>query len=75
MKISAAVGVWLCAAFGLVCIGVVIAGVRGLDSLTDPVERDAALGYIWFWSFLAAVATGCGVVSWLMTRGVLGPVE
>ncbi|MGE5640651.1 MAG: hypothetical protein ACM30H_11215 [Clostridia bacterium] len=75
MKISAAVAVWLCAAFALLSLGVVVAGVTGLNSIADPAERDAALGYIWFWGFLAAVATACGIVSWLMTRGVFGSVE
>ena len=74
-RMFAAVAVWLCAAFAAIALAVVATGVAGLDSITDPAERDAAMGYIGFWSFLAAVAAVCGVISWLMTRGVFGRVE
>ena len=75
MKISAQLAVWLCAAFGLVCLGVALSGFSGTTSMTDAAERDASLGYAWFWTFLAVVAAVFGVLSWMIQKGKFGPVE
>ena len=39
MKISAALGVWICAIFALVALGVVGTGLFNLDSVTEPAQR------------------------------------
>ncbi len=75
MKISAQLAVWLCAAFGLVCLGVALSGFAGTTSMTDAAERDVSLGYAWFWTFLAVVAGVVGVLSWMITKGKFGSAE
>ena len=67
--------VWLCAIFGLVCLGFALNGFFALGSITDPEVRDASLGYAGFWSFLALIAAIFGVLSWMISRGRFGPVE
>jgi hypothetical protein len=75
MKISAAVAMWLCAVFALVCFSVALTAFSGLQTLTDPSEREISLGYGWFWAFLGGVATVFGVLSWMMKTGRLGASE
>ncbi len=75
MKISAGIAVWLCAVFALVCLGFVVSGLQGLDAVTEEAEREASLGYIWYWLFLSAVATVFGVLSWMISKGKLGDPE
>jgi H+/Cl- antiporter ClcA len=75
MKISAQLAVWLCIAFGLVCLGIALSGFSGAPSIPDVTEREASLGYAWFWTFLAVVAAVFGVLSWMIQKGKFGPVE
>ncbi len=75
MRISAAVAVWLCAAFAAVALGVALTGFSKLDTIADSAEREAAIGYIGFWGFLGGIAVLFGVLSWLMKRGTFGPLE
>ncbi|HEY7238929.1 MAG TPA: hypothetical protein VH600_07160 [Burkholderiales bacterium] len=75
MQISAAIAVWLCAAFALVCLGFAYTAFSGLATLTDAAERDASLGYGWFWTFLFCIAAVFGVLSWLIKIGRLGNSE
>ena len=75
MKISAALAMWLCAAFTLVCLGFAYVAFSGLATLTDIADREISLGYGWFWAFLGAVAAVFGVLSWMIKEGKLGPVE
>ena len=75
MKISAQLAVWLCLVFGLVCLGVALSGFSGASSVADAAEREASIGYAWFWSFLALIAAVFGVLSWLIQKGKFGAVE
>lgn len=75
MKISAAIAVWLCGAFALVCLTVAYQGFSALQTLTDAAEREASLGYAWYWTFLGVVAAVFGALSWMIKKGKLGPVE
>lgn len=75
MRISAAVAVWICAAFALVCLGFAYSGFAGLATLTDSAERELSLGYAWFWTFLFCIAAVFGVLSWLIKAGKLGNSE
>jgi hypothetical protein len=75
MKISAQMAIWMCAVFALVCLGVAYSGFSALGSVADEAEREASLGYAWFWSFLALIAIVFGVLSWLIKEGRFGPVE
>jgi dipeptide/tripeptide permease len=75
MHISAKLAVWMCAVFGLVCLGGAISAFTGASSLTDPAEREASFGYAAFWGFLALVAAVFGVLSWMIAKGKLGRAE
>jgi hypothetical protein len=72
MRISAAVTMWACAAFALLCLGFAYRGFAALQTLTDSAERELSLGYAWFWTFLAAVAVVFGVLSWMIKAGKIG---
>jgi hypothetical protein len=72
MKISAAVAMWGCVVFALLCLGFAYHGFAALQTLTDSVERELSLGYAWFWTFLAAVAVAFGVLSWMIKAGKIG---
>ena len=75
MKISAAVAMWLCAMFALVCFSVAYQGFSSLETLTDIAERDLSSGYAWFWTFLGVVASAFGVLSWMIKQGKFGNIE
>ena len=75
MKISAAIAVWLCTAFAVVCLVFAYQGFSSLQELADQEQRDASLGYAWYWTFLATIAAGFGLLSWLIKKGKLGPVK
>ncbi|HYR35050.1 MAG TPA: hypothetical protein VEQ87_12215 [Burkholderiales bacterium] len=75
MKVSAQLAIWLCLAFGLVCLGVAISGFSAAPSVADAAEREASIGYAWFWSFLALIAAVFGALSWMIAKGKLGKVE
>jgi hypothetical protein len=69
MKISAAMAMWMCAVFALVCLGFAYQGFAALQTLTDSAERELSLGYAWFWTFLSAVAAVFGALSWMIKTG------
>jgi hypothetical protein len=75
MRISAQLAMWMCAAFGLVCLGFAVNGFTGLAGAADPAEAELIAGYAWFWTFLASIALVFGVLSWLIRDGKLGRVE
>jgi hypothetical protein len=75
MKISAQLAVWLCAVFGLVCLGAAMIAFSGAASIPDAADREASYGYAAFYGFLALVAATFGVLSWMLAKGKLGPVE
>jgi len=66
---------WMCGVFALVCLGFALSGFSALGGLVDEAERDLSRGYAWFWMFLFAVAFVFGVLSWLIKKGKLGPIE
>jgi len=47
----------------------------GAASVPDVAEREASYGYAGFYGFLALVAALFGVLSWMIAKGKLGPVE
>ena len=75
MNISAQLAIWLCAAFALVCGGFAYNGFAALGTLTDQAERDMSFGYACFWTFLALIGVGFGVLSWMIKEGKLGSAE
>jgi len=75
VKISAQLAVWLCAVFGLVCLAAAFTAFSGATSIPDAAEREASYGYAAFYGFLALVAAAFGVLSWMIAKGKLGPVE
>jgi hypothetical protein len=72
MRISAAVAMWGCMLFALLCLGFAYQGFAALQTLTDSSERELSLGYAWFWTFLFAVAVLFGVLSWMIKAGKIG---
>jgi hypothetical protein len=47
-------------------LGVAITGFTSLGSITDPDQMADAKGFAWFWTFLASVAIGLGLLAlWL----------
>jgi len=75
MRISAVMAMWMCAIFALVCGGVAFQGFSAAPSIADATERDASLGFAWFWAFLAAIAVVFGILSWMIKEGKLGGGE
>ena len=75
MKISARIGVWLCAVFALFCFGFAYSGFSALGTLIDESERELSRGYAWYWTFLCVVAVIFGVLSWLISKGKFGDLE
>ena len=63
---------WMCVVFALVCGGVAFDGFSSAPSLGEAAERDAALGFAWFWTFLCLVAVVFGILSWMIKEGKLG---
>jgi hypothetical protein len=72
MKISAAMAMWMCAVFAVVCFTVAYDGFSSLAGVADAAEREMSVGYAWFWAFLGAIATVFGVLSWMIKTGRLG---
>ena len=75
MKVSALAAMWGCVAFAIFCLGFAVNGFLAISSITDNAERDASLGYAWFWSFLAVIAVVFGVLSWMIKEGRFGDPE
>ncbi len=65
----------MCVAFGLVCLGVSVNGFVEAQALADPRQHDDAVGFAWFWAFLAAVAAVFGVLSWMAKEGKFGDAD
>ena len=58
----------LAAIFAAICLGVAIIGFTSLGDITDPAEVADAKGFAWFWTFLASVAIGLGLLAWWVAR-------
>ena len=56
------------AIFAAICLSVAITGFTSLGDLTDPTEVADAKGFAWFWTFLASVAIGLGLLAWWVAR-------
>jgi len=72
MKVTAQVAMWMCAAFALFCGTFAYNGFSALSTVADEAEREASLGYAWYWTFLTAIAVVFGVLSWMIKNGKLG---
>jgi hypothetical protein len=75
MKITAQVGMWMCAAFALFCAAFAFNGFASLGTITDDADRELSLGYSWFWVFLGAVGVVFGILSWMIKEGKFGNSE
>jgi hypothetical protein len=58
----------IAAIFAAICLGVAIIGFTSLGDITDPTEVADARGFAWFWTFLASVAIGLGLLAWWVAR-------
>jgi len=56
------------AIFAAICLGFAIIGFTSLGDITDPTEIADARGFAWFWTFLASVAIGLGLLVWWIAR-------
>ena len=68
LKISIQATMIVAAIFAVLCFGVAISGFMSLGDITDPTQAADARGFAWFWTFLASVAVGLGVLSWWIAR-------
>lgn len=68
MKISAQMTVIMAAIFAAVCLGVAITGFTSLGEIADPTQKADAVGFAWFWTFLASVAIVIGLLAWWIVR-------
>lgn len=68
MKISAQMTVIMAAVFAAVCFGVAITGFLSLGEIADPTQKADAVGFAWFWTFLASVAVVIGLLAWWIVR-------
>jgi hypothetical protein len=75
MKLTAQMAMWLALLFGSVCLAVGVNGLWALQSITDEAIRADAHGFAWFWLFLAAIALLTALLSGLMAKGKLGPLD
>jgi hypothetical protein len=58
----------IAAIFAAICLGVAIIGFTSLGDIRDPTEVADARGFAWFWTFLASVAIGLGLLAWWVAR-------
>jgi len=56
------------AIFAVMCLSVAIKGFTSLGDIADPTQAEDARGFAWFWTFLASVAIGIGLLEWWMSR-------
>ena len=75
MLINARLAMWLCIAFSVVALGAALTGFSEAASLTDEAEREASLGYAWFWASFGVAMGVLGVLSWMLSEGKFGPAE
>jgi hypothetical protein len=71
LKISIQATMVIAAIFAAVCLGVAVTGFISLDDIADPGEVADARGFAWFWTFLASVAIGLGLLAWWLARNHL----
>jgi hypothetical protein len=58
----------IAAMFAGICLAVAITGFTSLGDITDPTDAADAKGFAWFWTFLASVAIGLGLLAWWVAR-------
>jgi hypothetical protein len=58
----------IAAMFAGICLAVAITGFSSLGDITDPTDAADAKGFAWFWTFLASVAIGLGLLAWWVAR-------
>ena len=68
MKISLQATVVIAAVFAVLCLGVAITGFTSLGNIADTDQLADAKGFAWFWTFLASVAIGFGLMALWLTR-------
>ena len=56
------------AIFAGICLAVALTGFSSLGDITDPTEAADAKGFAWFWTFLASMAIGLGLLAWWVSR-------
>jgi hypothetical protein len=69
LKLSLQATVIMSAVFAVLCLGVAVTGFTSLGNITDAEQLADAKGFAWFWTFLASVAIGFGLLALWLTRG------
>ena len=75
MKITAQFSFWGSLVFAVLCIGYAGFGFSHIDASMSDAIREEARGYAWFWMFLGGLGLAFALISWLMLRGKLGPMD
>ena len=68
MNISLRMAMMMSAIFGALSLGFAVYGFVSLGDITDPTQASDARGFVWFWTFLASIAIGLGVLAWWIER-------
>jgi len=71
MKFTLRFTMWAGAILALGCLGFAISGLTALEEI-DPKLRPDAIGFAWFWTFMAAVCGGFAVLAWWLARRTPG---
>jgi len=58
----------MAAIFGAVSLSFAIYAFIGSADIVDPAQASDARGFAWFWTFLASVSIGSGVLAWWIER-------
>lgn len=75
MKITAHFAFWASLVFALLCIAYGGFGFSSIDASMSDAAREDARGFAWFWLFLGGIGVVFALLSWLMLRGKLGPLD
>jgi hypothetical protein len=68
LKLSIQATMVMAAIFAAICLAVAITGFTSLGDITDPRDAADARGFAWFWTFLASVSIGLGLLAWWVAR-------
>ena len=75
MKITAHFAFWASIVFAVLCIAYGGFGFSSIDASMSDEARADARGFAWFWLFLGGIGVVFALISWLMLRGKLGPLD
>jgi hypothetical protein len=69
LNISMRMAMIMAVIFGAVSLYCAVTAFMGIGDIADPAQASDARGFAWFWTFLASIAIGLGVLAWWLERG------